>query len=147
MKTTDPIASATLAHLYVGQGHVRQAREILRQVLARDPFDGHALCLAERLRPTAAATLQCEVARHSIELKWRDVPVALDLHAVVVTIAESGRDLRTRVTSVRCREPGGTWSVTLPAPRGSVTACLGRLEGRRGFVAHAVADPCSWDGA
>jgi hypothetical protein len=142
----DPIASSTLAHLYVAQGHVRQAAEILRQVLARDPFDGHALCLTNRLKLAGRPVLTCAVDRHSIDLVWHDVPPDAGLYALMITMAQSGATLRTRICSVQCTSAGARWSIALPSVRGSVCACLGRVHPGQGFVAHAVARPCSWDG-
>lgn len=47
----DPIASATLARLYLTQGHASRAQAILAEVIERDPYDGDALALRSRLHP------------------------------------------------------------------------------------------------
>src|SRR5690606_32426485 len=57
MSEAPALASATLAQLYMQQGHLEQARRVLARVLARDPFHGHALALAGRLALRARARL------------------------------------------------------------------------------------------
>lgn len=47
----EPTGSLTLARLYLRQGHVREARAILRDVLHRDPADSQARFELERLVP------------------------------------------------------------------------------------------------
>ena len=49
MKRRDPLASPTLAHLYVEQGHYTKAKAVLDTVIADDPCQGQALALRERL--------------------------------------------------------------------------------------------------
>jgi len=46
-----PAGGLTLARLYLRQGHVREARAILRDVLQRDPADSQARFELERLVP------------------------------------------------------------------------------------------------
>ncbi|GEM_PF-1806758 len=48
-ESTDPLASPTLAQLYVAQGHFGKARRVLASLLASDPFNGPALALQQRL--------------------------------------------------------------------------------------------------
>ena len=136
---TDPdrqagLVSATLAQLYLAQGHDARARAVLDEVLARDPDNGHALLLRARLRQIAAASLELRfVAREGtleamgvgeLELSWSVPRSLLDAHAdarvdVVVGFAV-GDDPSLRYTSVRCLDLVA--SRRLDAPTGPASA-------------------------
>lgn len=80
------LASATLAQLYLEQGHTERAMAICRELLERDPCNGHALVLERRMRVQPRASLAARFVSSSaagvdlgvgqLELKW-SVPRAL----------------------------------------------------------------------
>ena len=139
MSQHDPIASPTLAQLYIAQGHTTKARNVLTEVLERDPFDGHALHLRERLTALGQAQLSASVDATKIALRWQQVPRTL--HALVVCFVGGV----VRVDSVRCASAAGQWATHRPARPGSAVACLGHVVPERGFVATCVARPLSWE--
>lgn len=132
----DPIASATLAQLYVAQGHRRKALQTLAMVLRRDPTDGHALHLTERLRVETEASLKLTF-EDGLELAWQGAPRSS--HAILLCIRIQGGVLDRVVTSVACAHENGRHRFTPPFPRGSVAACVGTVVPGHGFVVHAVA--------
>lgn len=82
MRPPDPIASATLARLYMSQGHWVRARAILDEVLTRAPFDGDALALRARFeppRPRLGASLEDD----ALCLRWQGVTDPGRYHVVV----------------------------------------------------------------
>lgn len=52
----EPIATVTLAELYVGQGLVQQAIEVLKRVYARDPENEKVRARLEDLRSAEGST-------------------------------------------------------------------------------------------
>jgi len=71
--TDDPLATPTLARLYLEQGHFDRARAILRAALARNPYDGVARVLVARLAPIPAAGLRAAGDRAHLEVRWHRV--------------------------------------------------------------------------
>ena len=153
MSARDPIASPTLAQLYIAQGHLRKAKAVVEEVLERDPLDGHALHLASRLRAVGDATLSASVDGTEIVLRWQRVPCVPEMHVVLVCFVGGVVNVRSVPCSWsggREREPvagmvGGEWTVPRPRSPGSAAACLGRVVAGRGFVALTVARPVSWE--
>ncbi len=141
MSANDPIASPTLAQLYIAQGHLRKARAVVEEVLERDPLDGHALHLASRLRAVGEAQLTATLEAGEIALQWQKVPSVPAMHVVLLCFV--GRTVR--VTSVPCATRSGRWAAPRPERPGSAAACIGRVVAGRGFVPIAVARPVSWE--
>ena len=142
MTDPDPIASATLARLYLTQGHGSRARAILQEVLAREPFDGDALALSARLaspRPRLSATTTGD----ELSLRWQGVS---DPGRYYVVISMWGGDdgfPAQWVTSRPCTSAFGRHRLARPWARGVLVATLGRVE-REGFVPQVVAEPLGW---
>jgi hypothetical protein len=141
MTARDPIASPTLAQLYIAQGHLRKARSVVAEVLERDPLDGHALHLASRLSAVVEAQLTASVDAGEITLRWQRIPVVPQTHVVLVCFAGGV----ARVGSIPCTSSTGRWAAPRPAAPGSAAACIGRVVAGRGFVAVTVARPVSWE--
>jgi hypothetical protein len=141
MTAHDPIASPTLAQLYIAQGHLRKARAVVAEVLERDPLDGHALHLASRLRAVGEAQLTVSVDAGEIALRWQRVPNAPRTHVVLVCFVDGV----VRVASVLCASSTGRWAARRPEAPGSAAACIGRVVPGHGFVPVAVARPVSWE--
>jgi hypothetical protein len=138
----DPIASATLARLYMAQGHWSRARAILDEVLARTPFDGDALALIARLRPgrpRLAATAEDE----GLCLRWQGVLEPERHHVVVSMWGGEGVPPRQWVTSRPCTGAFGRHHLPRPWPRGVLVAVLGCVEDG-GFSPRVVAEPFGW---
>ena len=145
----DPIATPTLARLYLGQGHVERARAVIDDCLARDPWDGHALVLRDRLAARSEASVTIVHTGDALRLAWNAVEDPASAHVVLVAITQSGAPIATWVTSLRCATAIGSREIALPFARGSACACIGRVEpaGRRtagGFAVLTVARPLSW---
>ncbi len=143
----DPIATPTLARLYLGQGHVERARAVIADCLARDPWDGHALALRDRLAARSDATLTIVHDGDALRIAWNAVEMPTRAQVVLVAITQSGAPIATWVTSTRCATAIGSWEIALPFPRGSACACIGRLEsgpGRPGLAVLTVARPLAW---
>lgn len=142
MTLPDPIASATLARLYMAQGHWVRARAILDEVLARTPFDGDALALRSRLRP-ARARLSVTIEDEGLAFRWQGVGDPERLHVVVVMWGGEGMPPRQWVTSRPCTGAFGRHHLPRPWPRGVLVAALGCMDDA-GFAPQVVAEPLGW---
>lgn len=153
---TEPLASPTLAQLYLAQGHLRRARATLDEVLDSDPYNGHALALLARMhdRPRAevhASFVASEgVFAGELELRW-SVPDSLwpdpeldDRLELVIAIARLRAGPSLRFTSLACAGPRGNRRMSAPlGPASAAVALVAReADGRLRFL--AVADPPSW---
>lgn len=151
MTDHDPLATPTLARLYMGQGYFDRARAVLEACLSRDATDGHALALVARLRARSDAALN--VTLHAAvpgvtqgdraSVAWTAVGHADECHVIVVAITQTGTTAATWVTSTRARTAFGSWECALPFPRGSVCASVGRIVDGD-WQPLAVARPVSW---
>ncbi|MBK8481422.1 MAG: hypothetical protein IPL40_09650 [Proteobacteria bacterium] len=75
-----PFATATLAHIYRGQGRLLQARSVFERLLRERPDDAQALRGLEQVKTEIAAmlkqatggddTLLVEVCAEGLELRW-----------------------------------------------------------------------------
>lgn len=153
MTDRDPLATPTLARLYMGQGHFDRARAVLHACLRRDPHDGHALVLVRRMqaRSDAAVTLALVTDRGRpgssgaprLVVEWTALADSAACHVVIVATTQTGATAASWVTSTRARTAFGSWECALPFPRGSVSACIGCVDDR-GWHVRAVARPLSW---
>jgi hypothetical protein len=140
----DPIASPTLARLYLAQGHSDRARGVLAEVLRRDPYDGVALVLQRRVGKRDPAALACEMEGSRVRLRWTRVDADAAAHVVLVTFVRETDGARVRVTSVRCRGSNGSWDAPMAARAGAAAACIGALESGGSWRVLAVAPPIRW---
>ncbi len=143
MRPPDPIASATLARLYMAQGHWVRARAILDEVLARTPFDGDALALRSRLQP-ARPRLAATVEDEALCLRWQGVSAPDQCHVVVAMWGGDGMPPRSLVTSRPCTGAFGRHHLPRPWPRGVLVAAVGRVVADGGFTPQVVAEPLGW---
>ncbi|MCX4245387.1 tetratricopeptide repeat protein [Paraliomyxa miuraensis] len=149
MRPPDPIASATLARLYMTQGHWVRARAILDEVLAHAPFDGDALALRARFEP-ARPRLTATVEDAALCLRWQGVTDPGRVHVVVslwgghdaASPAVGAHPLQT-VTSRPCTGAFGRHLLPQPWPRGFLVATLGTVADH-GFAPLAVSEPLGW---
>jgi hypothetical protein len=144
VKPPDPIASATLARLYMAQGHWVRARAILAEALARAPFDGDALALRSRLQP-ARPRLSATVEGQRLCLRWQGITGPDHCH-LVLSLWEGGdgrRFPRQCVTSRPCTSAFGRHQLAHPWARGVLVASLGRVDAR-GYTPQVVAEPLGW---
>jgi hypothetical protein len=144
MTAADPIASPTLALLYLSQGHLGTARTIVGQLLQRDPFDGQALVLARRLAARGSAHIECEVTAEHIAISWQGVEVGPQTHVIWVLTTPDGGTPRVRVTSARCVQGFGSIERPRPGSHGSVCCCIARIDPSDGFVPLTVGVARSW---
>jgi hypothetical protein len=154
---TEPLASATLALLYLAQGHRSRAQATLREVLEAEPTNGYALALHHRMqsRPHArldarfvasSAAAGIDIGAGELELDW-SIPEQLvpPEHRLDVVVAFATRDRTSlRFTSIPCLEPTATQR--MPAPLGPASAAVALLASMPGRPARllAVAEPRSW---
>jgi len=142
-RSRDPIASTTIARLYLAQGHRRKAARMLDALIDRDPADGSALHLRERLKRTEMPTLTAAVDEAHLEVTWEGVHETPRRHVVVVSYLGEATLPRAQVTSVACAEAIGECTFARPTEPGSAAVCLGFM-GPGGFVAEAVTSPLVW---
>ena len=142
-RSRDPIASTTIARLYLAQEHRRKAARMLETLIERDPADGSALHLRERLHRTETPTLTAAVDETHLEVTWEGVRDAPARHVVVISYLGEGTLPRVQVTSVACEEAMGECTFARPREPGSAAVCLGFM-GPGGFVAEAVTSPLVW---
>lgn len=139
---SDPIASATLARLYLKQGHTTRALAILDEVLGRAPFDGDALALRGRLvpgRPRLSATVKDGV----LSVRWQGLR-APERYALVVCLWGGDAVVpRPWVTSRPCTGAFGQHRFSFPWSTGVLIASIGRVE-KAGFAPQVVAEPLGW---
>jgi len=142
-RSRDPIASTTIARLYLAQGHRRKAARMLDALLDRDATDGAALHLRDRLERTSVPTLTAAVDEEHLEVTWEHVRSIPARHVVVVSFLGEATLPRVHVTSVACEEAAGECTFARPKDPGSAAICLGFV-GPEGFVAEAVTSPLVW---
>ncbi|MGH1347003.1 MAG: hypothetical protein ACRBN8_35890 [Nannocystales bacterium] len=142
-RSRDPIASTTIARLYLAQGHRRKAARMLETLIARDSGDGSALHLRERLERTEMPTLTAAVDENLLEVTWEGVRDAPRRHVVVVSYLGEASLPRVQVTSVTCEEATGECTFARPREPGSAAICIGFVSSD-GFVAEAVTSPLVW---
>lgn len=153
---TEPIASPTLALLYLAQGHRSRARATLRDVLEAEPTNGYALALHDRMRSRPQATLAARFVASSatgidlgageLEVEWT-IPSELwtDDQRFDVAVAFATRDRASlRFTSIACAEQAGVRR--LAAPLGPASAAIALVASTPGGPLRllAVAEPQSW---
>lgn len=153
---TEPIASPTLALLYLAQGHRSRARATLREVLAAEPTNGYALVLQQRMQTRPQARVEARFVASSatgidlgvgeLELDWT-IPAELapSDHRLDVVVAFATRDRASlRFTSVACSELAGC--ERMPAPLGPASAAVALVASKTGGSLRvlAVADVQSW---
>jgi hypothetical protein len=131
---TEPLASPTLALLYLAQGHRGHARRTLDEVLATEPDNGYALALDERMRRppvaqlsarfVASSTTGIELGVGELEISWTLprglVPPDQQVH-VIIAFASPARE-SLFYTSIPCLDASATTRV--PAPLGPASAAL-----------------------
>ncbi len=153
---TEPIASSTLALLYLAQGHRSRARATLDEVLAAEPDNGYALALADRMQPrprpqlrarfVASSAAGIDIGAGELELSWSIPPALADADAqlhVVVALATRGR-ASLRYTSIACADARGTQRI--PAPLGPASAAVSLVANKPGARLRliCVVEPTSW---
>ncbi|MBV1860734.1 MAG: hypothetical protein KUG77_20130 [Nannocystaceae bacterium] len=142
-RSRDPIASTTIARLYLAQGHRRKAGRMLDALINSNPADGSALHLRERLDRTEMPTLTAAVDDTHLEITWEGVREAPRRHVVVVSYLGAATLPRIQATSVACEEAAGECTFARPKEPGSAAVCIGFI-GPGGFVAEAVTSPLVW---
>jgi hypothetical protein len=145
MNPRDPLASATLARLYLSQGHDRRALQIITALLETDPLDGHALALRERLASRGQGELVLRHVDGELAARYRGASHQSGVHVVVAawtTVAGTPRGEPVR--SRPCPAPDG--ELVFPAPPGpaSACACLAALDAGGALHVLAVAEPVVW---
>lgn len=145
MPKTDLLASPTLAQLYLAQGHHARAREQVTALLAKQPRNGVALSIQQRLVTLERPRLELEADR-SLRLRW-EIPSHLwapDLH-LVLAVTPRGRRSAPHYLSGPARKAIDEMTMPFPYAGGSATACIATLRGdRRDFRVLACAAPTTW---
>jgi hypothetical protein len=164
---TEPIASATLALLYLAQGHRARAEATLSEVLASDPSNGYALALHDRMQPRPTAQLHARFVASStgiggidiggidigahlgigeLELEWSiPEPIIPADHRLDVVVAFATRDRASlRLTSIACLDRQAVQRIS--APLGPASAAIALLASKPCGPLRllAVAEPISW---
>ncbi len=146
MSAEDPLASPTLAQLYITQGHYERAESVLEAVLGAQPLNAHALALRERVDARRCAHLS--LARQDTQLLARFAApheLAEDVHVLLASWRlVGGRPVSEPLRSRACL--GAEGELLFPAPAGpaSACACLARLDAEGALEVLAVAEPLTW---
>jgi hypothetical protein len=127
----DPLASPTLAQLYLAQGLHARAGAVLHQLRERGPEDGAVLALLRRLHIRAGAVLSVDVSSASQGLVRVDVRAPEGRHGLLEietgSVVVASWPLARRSPWITSRRVAGAETVDIPIPRaphGVVTACL-----------------------
>lgn len=153
---TEPLASVTLALLYLGQGHRSRARATLDEVLEAEPGNGYALALHDRMktrpRPqlgarfVASSAAGIDIGAGELELSWSIAPAIVPAdHRLFVVVGFASKDGRSlRYTSIPCLDRSATRR--LPAPLGPASAAVALVASKPGAPLQilAVAEPTHW---
>lgn len=161
---TEPLASATLALLYLAQGHRSRAEATLREVLEIEPSNGYALALQDRMQPRPHARLLARFVASSTGIDTGGIDIGVDLgigeleldwsipramvpadHRLDVVIAFATRDRASlRFTSIPCLDR--TAVQRIPAPLGPASAAVALLASKPcgPLQLLAIAEPISW---
>lgn len=140
----DPLASPTLAQLYLGQGKLERAQQVLERLLEDDPYAGAALALHRRLSARNLGEIALKGGVDGVRLRFElgDGPVGV--HAVLTTFELVERGVtRQRVTSRPIDGRSGEFVFDAPRGPASASACLAQLVDGRVAVL-AVAATHSW---
>ncbi len=148
----DPLASPTLAQLYLSQGHMGKARKVIQDILAQDPTQGHALALLHRVHAQGSASISAHPEDLTVHVRWRvrdpGLASGAPLHVVVVTHGprpgSNGGGTASRVSSVPCTGKGGELHLDLPEGPASACIALARFDENRRLQILAAAEPLSW---
>lgn len=116
----DPLASPTLAALYLRQGHLERARQVTQQLLQRTPDDPTAHALARRVEWLRRVDLEAWVRDEHLHLRMPGAPA----HAVVLEVKVFSVDGLPPATIERTWTPdaGPRTQVPLPSERGAAVA-------------------------
>jgi hypothetical protein len=144
--STDPLATGTLANLYLAQGHTERALDIAAQRLRDDPLDGAALAIRARVSAVRTATLELESIPGAVVVRWAvstGAPPPAELHLVLATVRAARRP-SPHFSSLRCAGPRGEAEVALnPGPASGAVALATLDEDRRVRILAAALLP-SW---
>lgn len=164
---TEPIASSTLALLYLAQGHRARASATLNEVLELEPLNGYALALRERLRrrPQPSVSIRfvgssaagIDIGAGELELRWSIPPeliaslgperrIDIVIATATPTTTAMGSDGSLRYTSIPCLDRSATQRVAIPlGPASAAVALIASApSGSRPLEFLAIAEPLSW---
>jgi hypothetical protein len=154
----DPIATLTLARLYVEQGHIERARRTLDAVLASDPDHAVAALLRERLRrrPLGSVTVRPasdpgyggDGSSGRIAIAWRQLP-SLDDGVIELRrfrrdpTAPPGAAPPVDVLRFPCTTRAGSLHLDAGPGPAACAVAIGR-DGPAGFEPVAIAEALAW---
>ena len=125
---SDPLASPTLAALYVQQGHLERARGVVDLLLTRYPDDPTALALARRIRWLRPRVLELWTGETWFHLRLAE-PIERPATVEIRCHAARGRTT-TLVSSTWTPDDGLRQRIALPFESGAAVARLvSTLEG------------------
>ena len=136
----DPLASPTLAALYLRQGHLQRASAVVKSLLEKNPEDGVALALAHRIQCLTTVGLEAWIHEDALALRLT-TPYNGELTLHVQFFPSSALGV---FNSRRPWLPNrGGLRLPLPSPRGAAVAKLtGQL--REKVCTVAISRVVSW---
>ncbi len=141
------LMSPTLARVYIQQGYLDKAEAMLAALLARDPDDGRARVLYNRLRRRPRAEVEAEDGGHqTVLVRWREAQATPErpLHIIATTFARE-QPKHLFVTSCMCTTKQGERALSTGPYLGSVAVGLVRPEydrdGKLRLIPLTVAKP------
>ncbi|MGB1699120.1 MAG: hypothetical protein ACPHRO_04135 [Nannocystaceae bacterium] len=136
----DPLASPTLAALYLRQGHLPRAASVADTLLTKNPEDGVALALRHRIRWLTTLGLEAWIQRGELALRLagtHDEPLTLHVEFFPSRSFGAYRVCQPW-TSTR-----GSVRLPLPGPRGAAVAKLTSQRDQRAVLV-AISRVVSW---
>jgi hypothetical protein len=123
--TPNSLATATIARLYLQQGHYDKAQRVIASLLQAAPRHGEALALAKRLDICdQAAITKSRIVNGQIEVTWQ-VRRARAADGLVLRIDCFDAQAEGAQTFERiCEGQSGRVHLPVPTPQGSCVSCL-----------------------
>ena len=142
-----PLASPTLALLYLEQGHLQKARGVIDALLKLDPYHGPALALRERLGYRPRGQLRITLDRGSLCLRWSGIHrTPSPFLAIVASPREGARSTAPQGPDIIPLPGGvsGVYRIPCPAAPGSAVAAIGSPEDPERFIPRVISEPFDW---
>jgi hypothetical protein len=124
------LASATIARLYLQQGHFDKAQAVINALLSLSPSQGEALALRERLVKCQKGSIKARMNRGQIEITWQVLHVDPNSSQHLRIDCFSDGVSSAKSFDHACVEPNGVFTLAAPFSTGACACCLvSRAEG------------------
>lgn len=138
------LESPTLAALYIRQGYRSRAATMLRSILAREPDNGFARALLDRMARHETGRLSLRHEGGQLQVRLELPTLGSDGEPTSVVITTWDRAGTQRVTSAVLRRRDESLSFPTDLAHGSACACVARLDADRAFEVLLSSGPETW---